>query len=314
MLAGFVPEGEFDSIPKSELVIDDAKIVFDDMLGGSDSICNFAVLEPLSDEFDETLLPLAGYRICVTLVSEHSCLRYKKVASLCRRLLVPHAEKPPSPGMGSRDLGMGQGFSFALGWMHSTVDASVQNSLHCCKFLRPSCRCEPKPISSESGCDGNRITGRVQDDKTTVMGFLERGGSVRTEIVRDRQQSTLQPVVRKHVQSGSALYSDELGGYKGLHGEYEHKVIDHAVKYVDGRVHTNGLENFWSLLKRGISGTYVSVEPFHLFRYLDEQAYRFNNRKKPMDDSSRFYDLLLRVAGRRVTYAALTGKVDARPF
>src|SRR5438128_2679878 len=86
-----------------------------------------------------------------------------------------------------------------------------------------------------------RITGRLQDDKSTVMGFLERGSMVRTEIVRDRQQSTLQPMVRKHVQAGVALHSDELGGYKGLQGEYKHKVIDHAVKYVDGRVHTNGL-------------------------------------------------------------------------
>ncbi|HMH08839.1 MAG TPA: IS1595 family transposase [Terriglobales bacterium] len=123
-----------------------------------------------------------------------------------------------------------------------------------------------------------RITGVLIDDKSTVMGFLERGGKVRTEIVPDRHRDTVQPIVKKHVQAGTDLYSDELGGYKGLQGEYQHKVINHAVKYVDGRVHTNGIENFWSLLKRGISGTYVSVEPFHRFRYLDEQAYRYNNR------------------------------------
>src|SRR5438874_11814390 len=88
---------------------------------------------------------------------------------------------------------------------------------------------------------------------------------------------------------------------------YAHQVVDHACQYVDGRVHTNGLENFWSLLKRGISGTYVSVEPFHLFRYLDDQAYRFNNRKKPMDDSARYYDLLSRLSGKRITYSEVTG-------
>jgi transposase-like protein len=120
--------------------------------------------------------------------------------------------------------------------------------------------------------------------------------------------------VKKHVESGSVLYTDALLSYEGLAGDYAHQVIDHAEQYVDGRVHTNGLENFWSLLKRGISGTYVSVEPFHLFRYLDEQAYRFNNRKKPTDDSARFYGLLSQIVGRRLTYAKLTGKVDARPI
>ena len=83
-------------------------------------------------------------------------------------------------------------------------------------------------------------------------------------------------------------------------------MVDHAVQYVDGRVHTNGLENFWSLLKRGIAGTYVSVEPFHLFRYLDEQAYRFNNRK--MNDGDRFDLAVRQIVGKRLMYADLTGK------
>src|SRR5205807_8592313 len=125
-----------------------------------------------------------------------------------------------------------------------------------------------------------RITGRGKSakDKAIVMGILQRGGQVRTQVIANRTKETMHPLVREHVQAGAALYSDELHGYWGLEDEYQHKVIDHAVKYVDGRIHTNGLENFWSLLKRGISGTYVSVEPFHLFRYLDEQAYRYNNR------------------------------------
>src|SRR2546427_13034595 len=93
---------------------------------------------------------------------------------------------------------------------------------------------------------------------------------------------------------------------------YAHKMIDHAERYVDGRVHTNGLENFWSLLKRGISGTYVSVEPFHLFRYLDEQSFRYNNRAtkdNPMNDADRFRLALSRIVGKRLTYTEVTGKV-----
>ena len=97
----------------------------------------------------------------------------------------------------------------------------------------------------------------------------------------------------------------------GLAGEYAHEVVDHAVAYVDGKVHTNGLENFWSLLKRGISGTYVSVEPFHLFRYLDEQSFRYNNRKE-MSDYDRFTMALSQITDKRLTYEHLTGK-DMEP-
>jgi transposase-like protein len=117
-----------------------------------------------------------------------------------------------------------------------------------------------------------RITGTGGKDKTVVMGILERGGKVRTAVVADRRKAGLQAQVKAHVEAGAALYTDALQSYDGLAQEYAHKVIDHAEKYVDGKVHTNGLENFWSLLKRGIAGTYVSVEPFHLFRYLDEQV------------------------------------------
>jgi transposase-like protein len=115
--------------------------------------------------------------------------------------------------------------------------------------------------------------------------------------------------VHKHVEAGSALYTDFLLSYDGLEGRYAHQVVDHAVQYVDGNVHTNGLENFWSLLKRGINGTYVSVEPFHLFRYLDEQAFRFNNRK--MTDGERFSMAVSGIVGKRLTFDQLTGKVEA---
>src|SRR5271165_115131 len=125
------------------------------------------------------------------------------------------------------------------------------------------------------------------------------------------RQSIVREQVRAHVEAGAALYSDALLSYDGLSEEYAHKVIDHAEKYVDGRVHTNGLENFWSLFKRGVNGTYISVEPFHLFRYLDEQMFRFNNRAtkdNPLTDADRF-DLAVRnIVGKRITFAELTGK------
>jgi transposase-like protein len=112
--------------------------------------------------------------------------------------------------------------------------------------------------------------------------------------------------VKQHVEAGSALYTDALPSYSGLAQDYAHQVVDHAVEYVNGRIHTNGLENFWSLLKRGINGTYVSVEPFHLFRYLDEQSFRFNNRKTT--DAKRFRMAGMGLVGKRVTYMELTGK------
>jgi transposase-like protein len=152
-----------------------------------------------------------------------------------------------------------------------------------------------------------RITGTGGKDKTIVFGALERGGKVRAAVVTNRKKSGLQPQVKAHVEAGSALYSDALLSYDGLATEYAHQVIDHAEKYVDGKVHTNGLENFWSLLKRGISGTYVSVEPFHLFRYLDEQVFRYNNRKD-IDDSGRFNLAVSQIVGKRLTFAQLTGK------
>ncbi len=153
-----------------------------------------------------------------------------------------------------------------------------------------------------------RITGTGTKDKVAVMGILERGGEVRTVVVSSRRKPVLQAEIRKHVEAGSALYTDFLLSYDGLASDYAHKVVDHAVEYVNGRVHTNGLENFWSLLKRGIAGTYVSVEPFHLFRYLDEQTFRYNNRKN-MSDADRFDAVLSQVAGKRLTYAEVTGKV-----
>ncbi len=158
-----------------------------------------------------------------------------------------------------------------------------------------------------------RITGTGGKDKTAVMGLMERGRRVRVKVVPNRRKSALQAAVREHVAAGSALYSDALKSYDGLAQEYAHQVIDHAEKYVDGKVHTNSLENFWSLLKRGINGTYVSVEPFHLFRYLDEQVFRFENRAtkdNPLNDFDRFKMAATQIVGKRLTWDEVTGKVE----
>jgi transposase-like protein len=157
------------------------------------------------------------------------------------------------------------------------------------------------------------ITGTGGKDKTVVMGMLERGGDVRAVVVDNRRRSELHKQVRENVEAGAALYSDELKSYDGLSAEYEHAVINHAVEYVNGNIHTNGMENFWSLLKRGLHGTYVSVEPFHLFRYIDEQAFRYNNRKN-MSDADRFDLAVSQIVGKRLTYAEVTGKVGETAF
>jgi len=151
------------------------------------------------------------------------------------------------------------------------------------------------------------ITGTGGKDKTVVMGMLERGGNVRAFVVDNRRKKELQKQVREHVEAGAAIFSDELKSYNGLESDYQHAVINHAVEYVNGNVHTNTMENFWSLLKRGLHGTYISVEPYHLFRYIDEQAFRFNNRK--MTDAERFDIGVREIVGKRLTYAELTGKV-----
>jgi transposase-like protein len=151
------------------------------------------------------------------------------------------------------------------------------------------------------------------EGKTVVLGMLERGGKVRTRVVPNREGVTLQPIIREHVKGGAKIMSDEHAGYNGLEDEFLRGVVNHAVTYVDGQVHTNGMENYWSLVKRGLNGTYVAVEPFHLFRYLDEQAFRYNNRKagdRKLTDSERFELGMSQVSGKRLTFDTLTGKGD----
>src|SRR5579862_4085425 len=116
-------------------------------------------------------------------------------------------------------------------------------------------------------------------NKAAVMGILDRQQrKVRAAVVPNVNREVLQREILSQIEHGSKVYTDEARLYRGLHKEYVHSFVNHVERYVNGRVHTNGLENFWSLLKRGLGGTYVAVEPFHLFRYIDEQTFRYNNR------------------------------------
>lgn len=153
----------------------------------------------------------------------------------------------------------------------------------------------------------DKIHGRGPMGKEIVFGLLERKtGRVHIEHVETRRKGELTAVVKQHVRKGAEVITDELLSYDALNSDYAHKVINHAEQYVDGHVHTNRMENFWSLLKRSIKGTYVSVEPFHLFRYLDEQSFRYNERKDT--DVERFHKVLGSVAGKRLTWNTLTSQ------
>ena len=151
-----------------------------------------------------------------------------------------------------------------------------------------------------------KAKGRGTVGKAVVMGLLERHGEVRASVVPNNRRGTVQQKVRQNVEAGAEVFTDALASYNGLSPEYVHQVIDHAETYVKGKIHTNGMENFWSLLKRMIKGSYVSVEPFHLFRYVDEEAFRFNQRKDV--DAGRFLKVVRGIVGKRLTYRKLIGE------
>lgn len=190
-------------------------------------------------------------------------------------------------------LAMQTGSFEKLGGEGEQVEADETFIGGAARFMHKDKRAEK--ISSKTGFVG----------KVAVMGLLERHGDVRVKVISGRRKEIIQKAVREDVAQGSFLFTDALGSYEGM-DEYIHQVVDHAEKYVDGQVHTNGLENFWCLLKRCLKGTYISVEPFHLFRYLDEQSFRFNNRK--VTDQIRFLAVSRLIVGRRLTYKQLTGK------
>jgi transposase-like protein len=149
------------------------------------------------------------------------------------------------------------------------------------------------------------IQGNNRNAKTIVHGLLERGGHVRAAVVPDTGKLTLMGRIRQNVAPGTEIHTDELMAYRQMADEYTHKMIDHAIAYVDGKVHTNSMENFWSTLKRALKGTYIHTSPEHLFRYLDEQVLRFNERKGT--DATRFAAVMPNVVGRRIMYTELIG-------
>jgi transposase-like protein len=144
--------------------------------------------------------------------------------------------------------------------------------------------------------------------KTIVMGMLERDGKVQAHVIPSRHREIVQQKIRDAVLPGASVYTDKMNGYQGIDAfnVYEHRVVDHAERYVDGRVHVNGVENFWSLLKRSLKGTYVAVDPAHLSRYLAEQVFRYNEREDV--DAGRFVRALGQTEGKRLMYKELTGK------
>jgi len=225
-------------------------------------------------------------------------------------------------GISSYEIHRGLGVTQKTAWfmMHRIRKAMQDGS-----FMKFAGQCEVdetfiggKARNMHIDVKKRRITGSGPTDKTAVFGVLERGdkekgthSKVKTVVVSNRKKKTLQAEVKAHVEAGSHLYSDALLSYDGLESDYAHKVVDHAVEYVRGKVHTNGMENFWCLTDRTIGGTYVSVEPFHLFRYLDEQSFRFNNRghrDMPVNDADRFKMVVGGIVGKRLTFDELTGK------
>jgi transposase-like protein len=149
--------------------------------------------------------------------------------------------------------------------------------------------------------------------KAIVMGMLERNTrQVRARVIPDVKRETLQDEILNRIEKKSNVYTDQYSGYRTLaEREFVHDTVNHVEEYVRGQVHTNGIENFWSLLKRGLKGTYVAVEPFHLDRYVSEQVFRFNNRAtkdNPLTDEDRFTLAMSQIVGRRLTYTQLTGQ------
>jgi hypothetical protein len=162
----------------------------------------------------------------------------------------------------------------------------------------------------------NKATASYQagGNKAIVLGMLERGGKVRANAIADRRKQTMQPTILENVAAGAHIITDEFTTYPFIaHQTYYHEVINHVEGYVRAHIHTNGIENFWSLLKRGLSGTYISVNPVHLDKYVTEQVFRYNNRKE-IGDKGRLDLCVSQGFGKRLTYKQLTGKTEQNQF
>lgn len=154
-----------------------------------------------------------------------------------------------------------------------------------------------------------KMKGGRRDHKTAVLGMIERGGRAKGKVINKARMSEILPLVNKYVEKGSTFYTDSSTAYELAYADYIHDMVNHSIEYVRGNVHTNSIENFWSLLKRTIKGTYVSVSPAHLQKYIEEQTFRFNERKQ--NDGERFSKITSQLADKRLTYAELTGKTQS---
>ncbi len=221
----------------------------------------------------------------------------------------------------ARDIGVTQKSAWFM--LHRIREAMKNRSV---KKLGPS----GKPVEVDETFVGGKMKNmhasrrnKLQlaeygDNKTAVMGMLDRyAREVRVKVIPDVTRATLQAEILRQIVPVGTVYTDQHSGYDGLKAQaFIHKTVNHLEEYVRGKVHTQGIENFWSLLKRGLKGTYVAVEPFHLEAYADEQAFRYNNRAtadNPMTDADRFALAVSQISGKRLTYAELTGKAGEIP-
>lgn len=212
-------------------------------------------------------------------------------------------------GISSYELGKHLGVTQKSAWF---MNHRIRKAMQCGTFKKLAGEVEVdetyiggKARNMHKWKRAQKIKGTGGSGKVAVMGLLERHGEVKTHVISEADRDTLHGHIKSHVAKGTDVFSDGWPAYSGL-DEYTHNVINHAETYVRGNVHTNGIENFWALLKRTIGGTYVSVEPFHLFRYLDEQTFRFNTRKAT--DADRFIQVSMAITGKRLTFDELTGK------
>ena len=256
------------------------------------------------------------FTIKVGTVMEDSPIGYDKW--ICGFWLIANAKN----GISSYEVGRALGVTQRTGWflLHRIRTAMQSGSI-----VKDKLNGTVEVDESYIGGKARNMHAHVKREKvkgtgnkalTPVQGLLqrttkERASRVVMQVVDGTKRPELQGNVRKYVLKGTEVHTDALRSYTGLSEDFTHKVVDHAESYVKDGVHTNGLENFWSLLKRTIKGTYVSVEPFHLFRYLDEQAFRFNERKD--DDKGRFLKAIAGFIGKRLTWAKLTGESGALP-
>lgn len=156
------------------------------------------------------------------------------------------------------------------------------------------------------------IAKHAKAHRTPVIGMVERKGRVKAQVISRAKMSEIMPLVTQYVEKNSTLYTDASHAYDMAYADYVHDTVNHSIEYVRGNVHTNSIENFWSLLKRSIRGTYISVAPFHLQKYVEEQTFRYNERKKT--DGERFAKIMTQLADKRLTYAELTGKTQSARF